>query len=97
MLFPQPEAFNLDFHAIPYRGDATGLDNHYLPLRGKAGPSILTFFAQEQKSRVLCYANANSTRDDQVGEVLRFVTFWHGGGAAFPGHLPGPNRAAKAS
>jgi hypothetical protein len=78
VLFPQPEAFNLDFHAIPYRGDATGLDNHYLPLRGKAGPSILTFFAQEQKSRVLCYANANLTRDDQSGEVLRFVTFWHG-------------------
>jgi hypothetical protein len=56
LLFPQPQAFNLDFHAIPYRGDAAGLDNHYLPLRGKAGPSVLTFFAQEQNSRVLCYA-----------------------------------------
>jgi hypothetical protein len=78
LLFPEPEAFNLDFHAIPYRGDPAGLDNHYLPLRGKAGPSVLTFFAQEQKSRVLCYANANLTRDDQAGEVLRFVTFWHG-------------------
>ncbi len=77
LLFPQPEAFNLDFHAIPFRGDAAGLDNHYLPLRGKAGPSVLTFFAQEQKSRVLCYANANLTRDDQAGEVLRFVAFWH--------------------
>jgi hypothetical protein len=78
LLFPEPEAFNLDFHAIPYRGDPAGLDNHYLPLRGKAGPSVLTFFAQEQKSRVLCYANANLTRDDQAGEVFRFVTFWHG-------------------
>jgi len=77
LLFPQPEAFNLDFHAIPFRGDAAGLDNHYLPLRGKAGPSVLTFFAQEQKSRVLCYANANLGRDDQAGEVLRFVAFWH--------------------
>lgn len=77
LLFPQPEAFNLDFHAIPYRGDPAGLDNHYLPLRGKAGPSVLTFFAQEQKSRVLCYGNANLTRDDQAGEILRFVTFWH--------------------
>jgi len=78
LLFPEPEAFNLDFHAIPYRGDPNGLDNHYLPLRGKAGPSVLTFFAQEQKSRVLCYANANLTRDDQAGEMLRFVIFWHG-------------------
>lgn len=77
LLFPQPEAFNLDFHAIPYRGDPAGLDNHYLPLRGKAGPSVLTFFAQEQKSRVLCYGNANLSRDDQAGEILRFVTFWH--------------------
>src|SRR5579862_1353562 len=49
-LFPQPEAFNLDFHAIPYRGDPAGLDNHYSPLRGKAGPSVLTFFAHEQKA-----------------------------------------------
>lgn len=76
-MFPEPEAFNLDFHAIPFRGDPAGLDNHYLPLRGKAGPSVLTFFAQEQKSRVLCYANANLTRDDQSSEVLRFVNFWH--------------------
>ena len=77
-LCPTPEAFNLDFHAIPYRGDANALENHYLPLRGKAGTSVLTFFAQEQKSRVLCYANANLTRDDQAGEALRFVEFWQG-------------------
>jgi len=77
ILFPQPEAFNLDFHAIPYRGDPNGLDNHYLPLRGKAGTSVLTFFAQEQKSRVFCYANANLTRTDQTGEIIRFVDFWH--------------------
>jgi len=32
---------------------------------------------QEQKSRVLCYANANLTRHDQAGELLRFVEFWH--------------------
>lgn len=77
LLFPEPEAFNLDFHAIPYRGDPAGLDKHFLPMRGKAGTSVLTFFAQEQKSRVLCYANANLSRDDQAGEVLRFVDFWH--------------------
>jgi hypothetical protein len=76
LLFPKPEVFNLDFHTIPYRGDAE-LDNHYLPRRGKAGPSILTFFAQEQQSQVLCYGNANLTRDDQAGEVSRFVEFWH--------------------
>lgn len=77
LLFPEPEIFNLDFHTIPYRGDQAELENHYLPRRGKAGPSILTFFAQEQKSQVLCYANANLLRDDQSGEILRFIEFWH--------------------
>jgi hypothetical protein len=76
LLFPDAKSFSLDFHAIPHRGEETDLENHYLPMRGKAGPSILSFFAQEQKSRVLCYANANLTRDDQPGEVLQFVEFW---------------------
>jgi hypothetical protein len=84
LLFPEAEAFCLDFHAIPYRGDPDVLDNHYLPLRGKAGPSVLTFFAHEPKSRVLCYANANLTRADQAGELMRFVDFWH----AVTGHDP---------
>jgi hypothetical protein len=77
LLFPRAEAFSLDFHAIPYRGDDAGLDTHYLPRRGKAGTSVLTFFALENDSRVLCYANANLTRADQPGEPMRFVDFWH--------------------
>jgi hypothetical protein len=77
LLFPQAQAFSLDFHAIPYRGDDAGLERHYLPRRGKAGTSVLTFFALEQDSRVLCYANANLTRADQPGEPMRFVDFWH--------------------
>ena len=75
-LFPAAETFALDFHPIPYRGDPTGLDQHYLPLRGAAGPSVQTFFALEQESRCLCYANANLTRADQPHEVMRFVEFW---------------------
>jgi hypothetical protein len=76
-MFPAPEGFSLDFHPIPYRGDPAGLDRHYLPRRGKAGPSVLTFFALEQASRCLCYANANLTRTSQSGELMRFVEFWH--------------------
>jgi hypothetical protein len=52
LLFPQAQAFSLDFHPIPFRGDATGLEQHYLPLRGKASTSVLSFFAQEHESRV---------------------------------------------
>ena len=77
LLCPDAEAFCLDFHPIPYRGEPEVLENHYLPTRGKAGPSALTFFAHEPRSRVLCYANANLTRADQAGELLRFVEFWH--------------------
>src|SRR3954454_3025132 len=64
LLFPHGQVFALDFHAIPFRGDPAALDNHPLPRRGKAGPSVLSFSAQEQESRVLCYANANLTRTD---------------------------------
>jgi hypothetical protein len=77
LLFPRGQVFALDFHAIPFRGDPVALDNHFLPRRGKAGPSVLSFFAQEQESRVLCYANANLTRTDQPGELMRFVEFWN--------------------
>jgi hypothetical protein len=84
LLLPQGKVFSLDFHAIPFRGDPTALDNHFLPRRGKAGPSVLSFFAQESESRVLCYANANLTRIDQPGELMRFVEFWHG----ITGHDP---------
>ena len=84
LLFPQGKVFSLDFHAIPLRGDPAALDNHFLPRRGKAGPSVLSFFAQEAESRVLCYANANLTRADQPAELMRFVEFWQG----LTGHDP---------
>jgi hypothetical protein len=84
LLFPRGKIFSLDFHAIPFRGDPAALDNHFLPRRGKAGPSVLSFFAQESESRVLCYANANLTRADQPGELMRFVEFWRG----LTGHDP---------
>src|SRR5207244_9509056 len=66
-----------DFHPIPDRGDEAVLENHYIPGRGTAHASVQSFFAQEHESRVLCYANANLTRDEQPAEVLRFVEFWH--------------------
>jgi hypothetical protein len=77
VLFPGANTFSVDFHPIPYRGDPTGLDRHYIPGRGTAGPSVQTFFALEQESRCLCYANANLTRGEQPGELMRFIEFWH--------------------
>jgi hypothetical protein len=77
LLFPAADTFSLDFHPIPYRGEPAGLERHYLPRRGVAGASVLSFFALEQDSRCLCYANADLTRAEQAGEVLRFVDFWN--------------------
>jgi hypothetical protein len=77
VMFPGASGFSLDFHPIPYRGEPSGLDRHYLPRRGVAGPSVLSFFALEQESRCLCYSNADLTRADQNGELMRFVEFWH--------------------
>ncbi|MBO0861227.1 MAG: hypothetical protein J2P21_22620 [Chloracidobacterium sp.] len=74
LLFPQAKSFALDFHPIPYRGDPTGLDQNYLPRLGKAGTSAQSFFAQE--SRVIRYASANLTRNDQAGRSCDFVEFW---------------------
>jgi hypothetical protein len=59
LLFPEAKAFSLDFHPIPYRGDPTGLERHYIPCQGKAAPSVLTFFALENDSRVLCYVQVS--------------------------------------
>jgi hypothetical protein len=76
VMFPESEGFSLDFPPIPFRGDPSAFDRPYLPRRGQAGPRVLTFFALEQTSRGLCYANANLTRADQHGALMRFVEFW---------------------
>lgn len=78
VLLPEASSFSLDFHPIPYRGEAAVLENHYVPCRGKACPSVQSFFAQEHENQVFCYANANLTRDEQAHEVIRFVEFWEG-------------------
>jgi len=77
VMFPDASGFSLVFHPIPDRVEPSGLDRHSLPRRWVAGPSILSFFALEQKSRCLCYSNADLTRADQNGELMRFVEFWH--------------------
>src|SRR4030095_6784810 len=76
VLFPPANTFSLDLHPIPFRGDATGLDQHSLPTRGTAGPSVLSFCAQEHESQVVCDANAHLTRRDQASEALQFGEFW---------------------
>ena len=68
--------FALDFHAIPHRGEDTGLENHYVPMRGKAVPSVLACFARAIDSPMLGYANADIVRAEQDQMPLRFVQYW---------------------
>lgn len=75
LLDPEPGTFSLDFHSIPHRGEPQVLENHYVPMRGQAAPSILTFFAQAVKSRLLCYSDADLLRAHQPGQLMRFVEF----------------------
>ena len=76
-LVPDRDAFSLDFHALPARGDPTARDTPSLPRQSQAGPRGLSFFAQEPESRGLGDANANPTGADQSGELRRFVAFGH--------------------
>jgi len=69
-------AFALDFHAVPHRGQDSGLENHYVPMRGKAVPSILTCFARALDAPMLCYADADVVRKGQDQMPLQFVRYW---------------------
>ena len=38
-----PLSFNLDFHAIPFRGAEPDLENHWVPMRNRALPTVMAF------------------------------------------------------
>jgi hypothetical protein len=71
-----PACFNLDFHAVAYRGEDSDLEKHWLAKRNRAGTSVMVFVAQQRGSRVLCYATANVVRDDMDAMALRFADHW---------------------
>jgi hypothetical protein len=71
-----PACFNLDFHAIAYRGEDGELEKHWLAKRNRAGTSIMAFVAQQRGSRVMCYATADVLRDDMDAMAVRFADHW---------------------
>jgi hypothetical protein len=82
------QTFNLDFHAIPYRGsDELPLEKHYVSQRSRRERSVLAFLVQDGQSRVLCYANATVRKDQAAEEILNFVEFWRDTRGAPPPHL----------
>src|SRR5262245_15806517 len=82
-----PHSFNLDFHAIAYRGEEADLEKHWLAKRNRAATSIMAFVAQDRHSRVMCYATANVVRDDMDAMAVGFTDYWKEQTGAYPQEL----------
>lgn len=82
-----PASFNLDFHAIAYRGNEADLEKHWLAKANRAGTSVMAFVAQDRHSRVMCYATANVLRDDMDAMAVRFTDYWKEQTGAYPQEL----------
>jgi len=93
---PLPEAplsFNLDFHAIPFRGDPKALENHWVGKRHRGEPAVMAFVAQESTRRVMCYATANVLRQEADQMVVRFVDHWKERTGHYPARVLFDSRA----
>jgi transposase len=88
-----PLSFNLDFHAIPFRGAEPDLENHWVPTRNRAGPAVMAFVAQAAGRRVLCYATANILRAEADGLVPKFAEYWKEQTGQYPARLLFDSRA----
>ncbi len=70
------DTINLDFHAVPHWGDESVLDKNWVGARNKGIKSALTLFAQDCKSKLLLYTQADIRRSEADDQVLEFVSFW---------------------
>lgn len=69
-------SFDLDFHTIPFHGDDALVEKHYISKRSRRQKGLLAFLAQDAKSRVFCYVNADLRQEQYNDEILRFVAYW---------------------
>jgi transposase len=88
-----PLSFNLDFHAIPFRGAEPDLENHWVPMRNRAVPSVMAFVAQAAGRRVICYATANLLREEADSMVPKFADYWKEQTGHYPARLLFDSRA----
>jgi len=80
-------SFDLDFHTIPFHGEDALVEKHYVSKRSRRQKGILAFVAQDEGTRVFCYANAELRKEEQNDEILRFVEFWKKRTGRLPGEL----------
>jgi hypothetical protein len=88
-----PLSFNLDFHAVPFRGAEPDLENHWVPTRNRGLPSVMAFVAQVAGRRVICYATANILRDEADRMIPRFADYWKEQTGHYPARLLFDSRA----
>jgi hypothetical protein len=80
-------SFNLDFHSVPYYGEAPQVERHYVSMRSRAQPSVLAFLAQDAAGHAFCYSNADLRKGEEAEEIFRFVAFWKQHHGELPRHL----------
>jgi transposase len=81
------ESFNLDFHSVPYYGEAPVVEKHFVSMRSRRQPSVLVFMAQDADGRAFCYSNADLRKGEEAEEIFRFVDFWKRTHGKLPRHL----------
>ncbi len=81
------ESFNLDFQSLPYFGEEDVIEKHYVSMRSRRQKAILVFFAQDVKSKIFCYSNADLRKGEEVDEIFRFIEFWKQQSGKKPPHL----------
>jgi transposase len=81
------ESFNLDFHSVPYYGEAPVIERHYVSMRSRRQPSVLVFMAQDADGRAFCYSNADLRKGEEAEEIFRFIDFWKRTHGKLPRHL----------
>jgi transposase len=88
-----PLSFNLDFHAIPFRGDRESLENHWVAKHHRGELAVMAFVAQESARRVMCYATTNVLRAEADEMVVRFVDHWKERTGHYPARVLFDSRA----
>ncbi len=88
-----PHTFNLDFHAIPFRGEDADLEKHWVAMRNRALPAVMAFVAQAEGRRIVCYATANVLRSEADGMVPQFAKYWKEQTGQYPARLLFDSRA----
>ena len=81
------ESFNLDFHSVPYYGEAPVIERHYVSMRSRRQSSVLIFLAQDADGRAFCYSNADLRKGEEAEEIFRFISFWERTHGKLPRHL----------